>query len=42
MGREYNDEGLIIYEGEFMKGLYHGIGKHYNDEGQIIYEGKFM
>jgi len=43
-GKEYNDDGELIFEGEFLNGLRNGKGKEYNDNGngELIFEGEFF
>ena len=40
-GIEYDENGNILYEGEFKNGKYHGNRKLYR-KGKIIYEGDFV
>ena len=41
IGKEYNDEGQLIYEGEFLNGEKHGKGnyKEYFGNGNLKLEG---
>ena len=39
---EYNDEGILLYEGEYKNGVKYGIGKEYNIEKQLIYDGSYI
>ena len=39
-GTEYDEEGLLIYEGNFVDGLRSGNGKLY-EAGVLVYEGEF-
>ena len=40
-GKEYNFDGQLIYEGNFVDGEWNGEGKeYYNNE--IIFEGEFL
>ena len=41
-GKEYNDENIVIFDGEYLNGKRHGIGKEYNDEGELIFEGEYL
>ena len=38
---EYNDEGEIIFEGEYLHGKRNGKGKEYLN-GKIIFEGEYL
>ena len=41
-GKEYNNKGEIIFEGEYYKGLrWNGKGKEYDNKGEIIFEGEY-
>lgn len=40
-GKLYNDDGTLLYEGEFKRGRYHGKGTLYNEDGSVKYKGKF-
>ena len=39
--KEYNDRGILIFEGEHLKGERNGKGKEYNSNGDLIYEGEY-
>ena len=39
--KEYNNNGYLRFEGEYIKGERNGKGKEYNDYGNIIYEGEY-
>ena len=39
-GTEYDEEGRLIYEGNFADGLYEGTGSLYED-GVLVYQGAF-
>ena len=39
--KEFNDDGILIYEGEYINGMRNGKGKQYDKDGKIIYEGEF-
>ena len=41
-GKEYNDNGILIFEGEFLYGKRHGKGKEYNDNGKLIFEEEYL
>ena len=38
---EYNYNGILIYEGEFLNGIRSGKGKEY-DHGDLIFEGEYL
>lgn len=40
-GKQYNDDGSLLYEGEFKDQKYHGKGILYNPDGSVKYKGKF-
>lgn len=39
-GSDYDENGLLVYSGEYIDGVYSGEGKLY-DKGALIYEGTF-
>lgn len=39
-GTEYDEDGLLAYEGNFVDGLYDGIGTRY-EAGALVYQGDF-
>ena len=42
-GKEYNDKGDIIFDGEYLdKKRWKGKGKEFNDKGDIIFEGEYL
>ena len=41
-GKEYNSEGDLLYEGEFLRNEKDGIGKEYNKKENSVFEGKFI
>ena len=41
MGKEYDLDGELIYEGEFLNGQRNGMGKEYNSDDEVIFEGKY-
>ena len=42
-GKEYNNKGELIYEGEDKNGLkWKGKGKEYNDKDKLIFEGEYL
>ena len=40
--KEYNNNGKLIYEGEYLYGEKNGKGKEYNDNGELIFEGEYL
>ena len=40
--KEFNEEGELIFEGEYLKGERNGKGIEYNKDGQIIFEGEYL
>ena len=40
--KEFNDNGILIFEGEYQKGKRHRICKEYNDNGKLIFEGEYL
>ena len=41
-GKEYNDYGNLIFEGEYLDGERNGNGKEYNENGILIFEGDYL
>ena len=39
-GTEYDEDGLLVYEGNFVDGLYDGTGSRY-EAGVLVYQGDF-
>ena len=39
--KEYNDDGILIFEGEYLNGYKQGLGKEY-DNGKLIFEGEYL
>ena len=39
---EYNEEGKLIFVGEFLMGKRHGKGREYYDEGRLKFEGEYI
>ena len=37
----YNDEGVLIFEGECVNGYRNGKGKEYDNNGKLIFEGEY-
>ena len=40
--KEYNDNGELEFEGEYLNGERNGKGKEYNYKGELIFEGKYL
>ena len=40
-GKEYNEYGKLIFEGEFLNGIKNGKGKEYDSYGKLIFEGEY-
>ena len=40
-GKEFNN-GLLIFEGEYLNGERHGKGKEYYNKGKIRFEGEYI
>ena len=41
-GKEYDDNGRLIFEGEYLNGIKNGKGKEYDDNGNIFFEGEYL
>ena len=39
--KEYNNSGILEYEGEYKNGKRNGKGKEYDEKGKLIFEGEF-
>ena len=43
VGKEYNDNGELIFEGEYYNGYrWNGKGKEFNEKGELTYEGEYF
>ena len=40
-GEEYNYDGELVYEGEYLNDKKNGKGKCFDDEGRLVYEGDY-
>ena len=40
--KEYDNDGNLQFEGEYLNGKRNGLGKLYNYKGELIFEGKFL
>ena len=41
-GKEYYQDGEILFEGGYLKGEKHGKGKEYYDNGKLVFEGEYL
>ena len=42
-GKEYYDDGKLLFEGEYLNGKRNGIGKVYDYwNGKLIFEGEYL
>ena len=41
-GKEYNNNGILEFEGEYIKGERKGKGKEYDYLGELIFEGEYL
>ena len=41
-GKEYDEYGRLIYEGEYLNGKRHGKGKEYNEYGNLTFVGEYL
>jgi len=41
-GKEYNCNGQLIFEGEYINGKRNGRGKEYNEKGKLLFEGEYF
>ena len=41
IGKEYNENGKLIFEGEYYNGVKNGKGKEYDESGKLIFEGEY-
>ena len=42
IGKLYNADGKLIFEGTYLDGEKNGEGKEYDNDGKIKYEGQYM
>ena len=40
--KEYDDDGNLKYEGEYLNGKRNGKGKEYSCEGNLLFEGEYL
>ena len=41
-GKDFDQNGKLIYEGEFLNGKRYGKGKEYNFDGKLLFEGEYI
>ena len=42
-GKEYNENGNLKYDGEYLNGYrWNGKGKEYNENGNLKYDGEYL
>ena len=41
-GKEYDSNGELKYDGEYLNGKRNGEGKEYDNDGNLIYKGEFL
>ena len=41
-GKEYNNNGKLEFEGDYLKGKRNGEGKEYNNNDKLKFEGKLL
>ena len=41
-GKEYDYDGKLEFEGEYLKGKRNGKGKEYYDNDKLIFEGEYL
>ena len=41
-GKEYNDNGKLLFEGEYLNGKKNGKGKEYGYKEDLLYEGEYL
>ena len=41
-GKEYKDDGKLIFDGEYLDDKRNGKGKEYNDDGKLIFDGEYL
>ena len=40
--KEYNENGKLIFEGEYLNGKRNGKGKEYYNNGNVAFEGEYL
>ena len=41
-GKKYDENGKLIYDGEFLNNMRNGKGKEYDEKGGLKYDGEFL
>ena len=41
-GKEYDNNGVLKFEGEYLNGVRNGKGKEYNLMGKLLFEGEYL
>jgi len=41
-GKEYNYNGKLLFEGEYLNGIKNGKVKEYNKYGKLEFEGEYL
>ena len=42
-GKEYDEDGNLIFEGEYINGQkWNGKGKEYDEDGNLTFEGEYI
>ena len=41
-GKEFNDDGKLVFEGEYINGKRNGKGKEYYQSGKLKFEGEYL
>ena len=41
-GKEYYENGKLLFEGEYLNNKRNGKGKEYDDNGNILFEGEYL
>ena len=41
-GKEYDEDDILKFEGEYLSEKNIKIGKEYNENGKLIFEGEFL
>ena len=40
--KEYNEFGILLFEGEYLKGKKNGKGTEYDESGMLIFEREYL
>ena len=41
-GKEYDNAGKVVFEGEYLNGKRNGKGKEYDYAGKVVFEGEYL